>query len=84
MDWVLFPNRGTEARPARSPSPRLCDSPTKSIARVTRGTAKPGDDETAEVRWASIEDALATDLTDPWRHILTSVRDGRAFDDPSA
>lgn len=48
-------------------------------ARITRGTAKPGDDETAEVKWCTVDDALAIDLTEPWRHILTSVRDGRAF-----
>jgi ADP-ribose pyrophosphatase YjhB (NUDIX family) len=53
-------------------------------ARVTRGTAKPGDDETAELRWASLEDGLALGLTDPWRHIVASIRDGRAFDDSSA
>jgi 8-oxo-dGTP pyrophosphatase MutT (NUDIX family) len=50
-------------------------------ARVAGGSAKPGDEETAEVRWASVDDALALDLTDPYRHILSSVRDGRAFDD---
>jgi len=33
------------------------------------------------VRWASVDDALALGLTDPYRHILSSVRDGRTFDD---
>jgi ADP-ribose pyrophosphatase YjhB (NUDIX family) len=49
-------------------------------ARITRGTVQPGDEETAEVRWATIETALGLGLTEPWRRILTSVRDGRAFD----
>jgi ADP-ribose pyrophosphatase YjhB (NUDIX family) len=53
-------------------------------ARITEGTPKPADEETAEVRWVSIDDALAIVTSDPWRHILSSVRDGRAFDDSSA
>lgn len=57
---------------------------TVFAGRITSGTAQPGDDETAEVRWASIEDALAIGLTEPWRHILSSVRDGRTFADSSA
>jgi ADP-ribose pyrophosphatase YjhB (NUDIX family) len=52
-------------------------------ARITHGTAKPADEETAEVRWASIDDALEIVTSAPWRHILISVRDGRAFDDSS-
>jgi 8-oxo-dGTP pyrophosphatase MutT (NUDIX family) len=53
-------------------------------ARITSGTAKPGDDETAEVTWASIEEALEIVQTDPWPYILRNVRDGRSFDDSSA
>jgi 8-oxo-dGTP pyrophosphatase MutT (NUDIX family) len=48
--------------------------------RVVEGAAAPGDDETAEVRWATLEDALAMEITPSLRHILTCVRDGRAFD----
>jgi 8-oxo-dGTP pyrophosphatase MutT (NUDIX family) len=53
-------------------------------AEIAEGAARPGDDETEEVRWVSIEEALAMGLTAPWLHILRSVRDGRAFDDLSA
>jgi ADP-ribose pyrophosphatase YjhB (NUDIX family) len=53
-------------------------------ARITDGTARPGDDETAEVRWVSIEDALAIGLPDPWGRVLRNVRDGRTFDDSPA
>jgi 8-oxo-dGTP pyrophosphatase MutT (NUDIX family) len=53
-------------------------------ARIARGTPKPGDDETAEMRWANIEDALAIGLPDPWGYVLSSIRDGRTFDDPPA
>jgi 8-oxo-dGTP pyrophosphatase MutT (NUDIX family) len=48
--------------------------------RVVEGAAAPGDDETAEVRWATLEDALAMEITHSLRHILTCVRAGRAFD----
>jgi 8-oxo-dGTP pyrophosphatase MutT (NUDIX family) len=48
--------------------------------RIVGGEAKPGDDETAEVRWVTEEDALAMDVTAATRHVLESVRAGRAFD----
>jgi 8-oxo-dGTP pyrophosphatase MutT (NUDIX family) len=49
-------------------------------ARIVGGTAAPGDDETAEVRWATLDEAFATDITPSTRHILAGVVDGRAFD----
>ena len=49
-------------------------------ARVVGGDAKPGDDETAEVRWVTVEDALAMDVSAATRHVLESVCAGRAFD----
>jgi 8-oxo-dGTP pyrophosphatase MutT (NUDIX family) len=49
-------------------------------ARIVGGTAAPGDDETAEVRWATVDEAFATDITPSTRHIVAGVLDGRAFD----
>ena len=48
-------------------------------ARIASGTVEVGDDETAEVRWATTDDAFELVTTPPWRHILSSVRDGRAY-----
>ena len=48
-------------------------------ARIASGTVDVGDDETAEVRWATTDDAVELVTTPPWRHILSSVRDGRAY-----
>jgi ADP-ribose pyrophosphatase YjhB (NUDIX family) len=53
-------------------------------AQITGGAVKAGDEETSEVRWASIEDALALGLPNPWGHVLSNVRDGRSFDDSPA
>jgi 8-oxo-dGTP pyrophosphatase MutT (NUDIX family) len=50
-------------------------------ARITAGTPAPGDDETAEVRWIDVDDALAMVPKEPWRSILRNIRDGRTFDD---
>ena len=48
-------------------------------ARIVGGTPAPGDDETAEVRWATFDEAL--ELASPsTRHMLESVRAGRAFE----
>jgi 8-oxo-dGTP pyrophosphatase MutT (NUDIX family) len=49
-------------------------------ARITNGEPRAGDDETAEVRWARLEEAFAMDLSPSTRHVLNSIRDGRAFD----
>jgi 8-oxo-dGTP pyrophosphatase MutT (NUDIX family) len=49
-------------------------------ARVLAGVAAPGDDETAEVRWATPEEAFASEITPSTRHILACVLAGRAFD----
>ena len=49
-------------------------------ARIVRGDPKPGDDETAEVRWVTFDEALRMDTSPGTRHVLESVRAGRAFD----
>jgi 8-oxo-dGTP pyrophosphatase MutT (NUDIX family) len=49
-------------------------------ARIVAGEPRRGDDETADVRWVSSEDALALELSESTRHILAAVADGRAFD----
>jgi len=49
-------------------------------ARVVAGVAAPGDDETAEVRWATPEEAFASEITPSTKHILDGVLAGRAFD----
>jgi len=46
------------------------------------GTPAPGDDETAEVRWATVDDALALGASPSTRHVLQSVLAGRPFDAP--
>lgn len=48
--------------------------------RAVAGVAAPGDDETAEVRWVKMDEALALGTTPSTQHILTCIRDGRAFD----
>jgi 8-oxo-dGTP pyrophosphatase MutT (NUDIX family) len=48
-------------------------------ARIVAGTPAPGDDETAEVRWATLGEAFASGITPSTRHILRCVREGRAF-----
>jgi 8-oxo-dGTP pyrophosphatase MutT (NUDIX family) len=50
-------------------------------ARIVRGDAKPGDDETAEVRWVRFDEALTMDVSPGTRHVLVNVRAGRAFDE---
>jgi 8-oxo-dGTP pyrophosphatase MutT (NUDIX family) len=49
-------------------------------ARIVAGDAKPGDDETAEVRWVTFDDALAMELSPATRHMVESFRVGRVFD----
>ena len=49
-------------------------------ARVADGVPAPGDDETAEVRWTTFDEAFALEITPSTRHILTRARAGRAFD----
>jgi len=49
-------------------------------ARITAGEAKPGDDETTAVAWATVDEAFDLDLSPSTRHILSSLREGRAFD----
>jgi 8-oxo-dGTP pyrophosphatase MutT (NUDIX family) len=49
-------------------------------ARITQGEPDPGDDETADVAWATVDDAFELDLSPSTRHILSSLREGRAFD----
>lgn len=49
-------------------------------ARIKDGEPKPGDDETADVRWVTVEEAFVMDLSRSTRHVLSSLRDGRAFD----
>jgi len=51
-------------------------------ARIVSGTPAPGDDETAEVRWATVDDALALGASPSTRHVLQSVLAGRPFDAP--
>jgi 8-oxo-dGTP pyrophosphatase MutT (NUDIX family) len=48
--------------------------------RVVAGVAAPGDDETAEVQWVTLDEASALEITPSLRHILTCVREGRMFD----
>lgn len=42
-------------------------------ARIAEGIPSPGDDETADVRWACIDDALAM-VPEPWGLVLSRVR----------
>ncbi|HUG65753.1 MAG TPA: NUDIX domain-containing protein [Gaiellaceae bacterium] len=49
-------------------------------AGIVDGVPQPGDDETAEVRWVTTEEALDLDITPSTRHMLDSIRTGRTFD----
>jgi 8-oxo-dGTP pyrophosphatase MutT (NUDIX family) len=49
-------------------------------ARVVSGEAAPSDDETADVRWVSTEDAFHMDLSPSTRTMLTRYLDGVPFD----
>jgi 8-oxo-dGTP pyrophosphatase MutT (NUDIX family) len=49
-------------------------------ARIVHGVPEPGDDETAEVRWVSPEDAFALGITASTRHMLDCIQAGRPFD----
>jgi 8-oxo-dGTP pyrophosphatase MutT (NUDIX family) len=49
-------------------------------ARLVAGVPAPGDDETAEVRWATLEEALDMEVSPSTRHMLECVRADRAFD----
>jgi 8-oxo-dGTP pyrophosphatase MutT (NUDIX family) len=49
-------------------------------ARIIDGVAQPGDDETAEVRWVTIEEALDLGIAPSGRHMLECVQEGRTFD----
>jgi 8-oxo-dGTP pyrophosphatase MutT (NUDIX family) len=48
--------------------------------RILAGTPAPGDDETAEVRWVSLDEVLELEISRSTRHMLECVRDGRMFD----
>jgi 8-oxo-dGTP pyrophosphatase MutT (NUDIX family) len=48
--------------------------------RIVAGTPSPGDDETAEVRWVTPEEARALEITPATRHMLDCVGEGRPFD----
>ena len=47
---------------------------------ILSGTPAPGDDEIAEVRWATVDEALALDLGSSARHMLEAVLAGVTFD----
>lgn len=49
-------------------------------ARVVSGEAKPSDDETADVRWVTPEEAFALELSPTSRWMLQRVLDGVQFD----
>ncbi len=49
-------------------------------ARITDGVPAAGDDETADVKWLTLDEAFALEITASTRHILTCAADGRAFD----
>jgi 8-oxo-dGTP pyrophosphatase MutT (NUDIX family) len=48
-------------------------------ARITSGEPAPGDDETAEVRWATLSEASELGLAPATRHTLTRLGEGRSF-----
>lgn len=48
-------------------------------ARIVGGEPAPGDDETADVCWATFDEALAL-ASHSTRHMLECVRENRAFD----
>jgi 8-oxo-dGTP pyrophosphatase MutT (NUDIX family) len=49
-------------------------------ARVVAGVPRPGDDETAEVRWVTLDEAYGLEISASTKHMLDSAREGRAFD----
>lgn len=49
-------------------------------ARIVTGIPAPDHEETAEVRWASLEEAYTLDLAPATRHVLERVADGQRFD----
>lgn len=49
-------------------------------ARILSGVPAPGDDETADVRRVTLDEAFALDVSSPTRHMLEGIRDGRRFD----
>jgi 8-oxo-dGTP pyrophosphatase MutT (NUDIX family) len=50
-------------------------------ARLQSGEPAPHDDETADVLWASPDEAFALDLSPSTRHMLARVLEGRTFDE---
>jgi 8-oxo-dGTP pyrophosphatase MutT (NUDIX family) len=52
-------------------------------ARILSGTPAPSDDETAEVRWATPDEAFALQLSSASRLMLERVLDGVPFDPPA-
>jgi len=49
-------------------------------ARVIDGTPAPDNEEIAEVRWASLDEVDALELTPATRHVLGHVAEARRFD----
>ncbi|HEY8704857.1 MAG TPA: NUDIX domain-containing protein [Gaiellaceae bacterium] len=49
-------------------------------ARIVSGEPKPSDDETAEVRWVTPDEAFALELSPATRWMLQRVLDGVQFD----
>jgi 8-oxo-dGTP pyrophosphatase MutT (NUDIX family) len=49
-------------------------------ASIVRGTPAPGDDETAEVRWVTLDEALRLDISASTRHMLDSLGREVPFD----
>lgn len=48
--------------------------------RISAGTPAPGDDETAEVRWVTFDEAGDLEITRATRHMLECVRESRPFE----
>jgi len=48
-------------------------------ARITSGEPAPGDDETADVRWATLAEASELGLSPATQHMLTRIGEGRSF-----
>jgi 8-oxo-dGTP pyrophosphatase MutT (NUDIX family) len=49
-------------------------------AHIVAGAPAPGDDESAEVRWTTFDEAFELELSSSTRHMLERVRERRAFD----
>ena len=49
-------------------------------ATIVSGTPAPGDDETADVRWTTFDEALELGISPSTRHMLECARQDRAFD----